>query len=305
MPVMMIAMLAAAGIQVAGSIIGHLIEQGKEKEAWAILEKARSEYGSITPETLQQSSMDVLGPTEMQKISVDPRFQQAQLESLDQTRAMQEGGGFLDEDRSNLHRVRQETARAASARNAQLREEMNARGIGGSGAELAMRLASNQAEAEQAGQAGLDISGQAQRRYFDAIRERARMAGQMRDQSFGEQAQVAAAQDRINQYNHGFQFDQHQYNQDIAQRNYNNKLGLADRKYGIQADRAADIRGQGQRDAKKVGDVSQNIGNAVYAGGSYAQGQGAGADPRTSAQTYKRPTDLPEYDPLDPYKHRR
>lgn len=266
---LLIAAIVGAAVSVGGAVLSYLTGEGKTREAEAVINAARDEYGRIQPEKLEEAAISVLGPTEMAKIQADPKFKAAQEQGLAQMEEMQAGGGFNNEDRANLNRIRNETARRNTSRNALLREEMQARGIGGSGAELAMRQADNQAAAERESQAGLDTAAQAQKRYFDAIRERTRMAGDMRAQDFGEQAAKAQAQDRINQYNQAFQFDQARYNNDIRQKNYANQVGAAERRYGMAQDRANLIAGQGARSSQMIGGVASNLGNAAYSFGKY------------------------------------
>lgn len=274
-----IALLAAGAVQIGGAIISKLMSEGKEREAQAILDKARDEFGRIQPELLEKSAQEVLGPTAFEQVRADPRYKQAQDESLAAIQEIQKGGGLTKADEANLARMRAETARATSGRQAAIRQEMQRRGAQGvSGAELAQRQMAAQNEANTQAQQNLDIAGQAQKRYFDAIRERAGMAGQMRGQDFGEQSQLAQARDAVARYNHAFLADQARYNNAVrAQNNALNRQHGADL-YELARGRAADIRGEGERTGRMIGDTARDIGGLIGTYGMHTQGlQGADA----------------------------
>ena len=298
-----IAMLAAGGSQVLSGVLGYLVEQGRIDEANGILQQARDQYGNISLPKLQQAAAEVLGPSHLSQIQQDPALRSAQLNALSKFKQMEDGGGFTAEDRANLNRIQNQAAQAESAQRAALTEQMNARGIGGSGAELAMQLANSQAAANRSNQAGLDVAGQAQQRYFDAIRGRSTLAGQMRAQDWSQQAQAASAQDAIDRFNLGNRFQVAQYNNSLAQQQYANQLGQADRRYGMARDQAAAIRGDGQRAGQAIAGAGQQAGNAIFSYGMYQQGQGQG-QPRTQpAQQAGTQYSSDPYANFDPYSN--
>jgi hypothetical protein len=80
---------------------------------------------------------------------------------------------------------------------------MQMRGQGGSGLELLAQLQSGQAATTDASQASMDTAGMAQDRALQAMIQQGQLGGQIRGQDFGEQADIAKAQDIINAFNTG------------------------------------------------------------------------------------------------------
>lgn len=283
-----------AGVSALSGLVGYLRENGKEEEAQRIMELAGREYNNISLPVLTEIANEVLGPSAFEQIKVSPEFKAAQIKALDDMSQIEESGGLALEDRANLNRVRNQVAQSNSARDASIIDNMQARGIAGSGAELATRLASNQAAANQENQAGLDIAAAARKRRFDAIRERAGMAGSMRSQDFDEQSRVAQAKDARDAFNFGARRDATRYNNSLRQQQFGNSTALADRKYGVAQDRAGALRRQGQRQGQVIAGVGGALGRGMSVYGSQAGGtQYAGLDPNTEVSA---PTMLSEED---------
>lgn len=282
-----------AGVSALSGLVGYLQENGKEEEAQRILAEAGRDYENMSLPRLQEISARVLGPTAFEQIRQSPEFRAAQISALDKLGEMEEGGGFNLEDKANLNRIRNSTAQANSSRQAAIQENMQARGIGGSGSELAMRLASAQGAANQENQSGLDVAASARNRYFQAVRERAGMAGQMRGQEFDEQSQLAQARDARDIFNYGAQRQNEQYNNNLRQQQFGNNMQLTDRRYGVAQDRAGALRNQGQRQGQMVAGVGNAIGGGLATFGGQMGGtqyQQPGLDPNTDVTPPKMMT---------------
>lgn len=153
--------------------------------------------GQLTPELQQAISQD---KSQLSNISTDPRLAQAQMTAL--AKLQQLGvGGLQPQDLAALNKVQSDTSQAERAREASTIQEMQQRGAGGSGAELAARLGSSQAAANRQQQAGLDVSGQASERALQSILNAGNLGGQMQQTQFNQEAQQATAQDAINRWN--------------------------------------------------------------------------------------------------------
>ena len=177
--------------------------------------------GKLTPE--EEATIN-LGASKMEDISVDPRLRNAQLQSLE--KLQQIGSGQLTaEDKAALAKLQRQTSRDAQARDASILQNMQERGIGGSGAELAARLSANQAASNREAQGGLDIQGQAAQRALQAISQAGAHGGSMERQQFGEQSQIANAADAIARYNAMNQ--QQILGQNIGARNQAKQYNLA------------------------------------------------------------------------------
>jgi hypothetical protein len=185
-------------------------------------------------------------------IAVDPRLKDEQFESLSALDDIISGGGMTLRDDANMASIQGDVAQADRGRREAIMQGMSERGMGGSGMELLQMLDSSQAATDRASQSGLDIAGMAQQRALDAIMNSGNLAGSMRNQDFGEQAQVAQAQDAIsrfnaqnanamNQYNTGAQNQALQYNSQgqNAMNQYNQQTGLGVQQYNADAQNAA------------------------------------------------------------------
>lgn len=156
------------------------------------------QQGVITPEMAQVYSQD---PSLLAGISTDPALQAAQYEALNSLQDISSSGGLTAMDRANLSKIAtDEATRSRGAREAIL-QSMEARGAGGSGASLLAQLQNAQDAATRQSQRDMDVAGMAQQRALQALQAAGSLGGQMQQTSFGQQAQKAAAQDAINQFN--------------------------------------------------------------------------------------------------------
>ena len=185
-------------------------------------------------------------------IATDPRLQNEQMDSLNALDDIISGGGMTLSDEANLGAIQSDVAQADRGRREAIQQGMAQRGMGGSGMDLLAQLDSSQAATDRASQAGMDVAGMAQQRALDAIMNSGNMAGQMRGQDFGEQAQVAQAQDAIsqfnaqnanamNQYNTGAQNQGAQYNSagQNSMNQYNQGVGMQTQQYNADAQNQA------------------------------------------------------------------
>lgn len=154
--------------------------------------------GVYTPE-LEQDLSDSVAESAMGDIQEDPALREAQMGALS---SMQKRGkvGLSAEDRAALNQVRSEVQRDSEAKRQQILQQMQARGMGGSGAELMAQLSSAQGAADQAAAGSDTLMAQAQQRAMEAIRQSAGMAGEVRGQDFGVASDKARAIDERNRF---------------------------------------------------------------------------------------------------------
>lgn len=229
--------------------LDSFVTGGKEKKASKRMDQAIDEYGNVVvpefenldPESYKwlgdiDAGPDVVyegvdpslvGRSEMDQISLDPRLRDTQMGSLDALSEIADSGGLTLSDQANLNRVQSEVVQADRGRREAIMQNMRQRGMGGSGMELLSMLDSSQAATDRANQTGMDIAGMAQQRALDAIVQGGNVASGIRGQDFGEQADVAAANDAIqkfnaqnmnqaNQFNAGNQLNTAIYNRDTG-----------------------------------------------------------------------------------------
>lgn len=203
-------------------------DAGRTDESGFLYDQIRKKYGDLPLPVLKELALkgpeyagDVLAPriaapekvnytdvgtvqqgdTEMKNVSTDPRLAQAQMAALAQMQGIAADGGMNLRDKANLSKIQGETSQADRGRREAILQNMQARGMGGSGAELLAQLQSSQAATDRSAQQGLDVAAMAQERALQAMMQSGQMGGDIRAQSFGEQAKVASAQDAINNFN--------------------------------------------------------------------------------------------------------
>ena len=134
-------------------------------------------------------------------VSVDPRLQDAQMQALSGLQDVYSNGGLTAQDRARLAQIsEQEATQQRGAREAIL-QNARQRGVAGSGLEMLSQMQNQQAAAGRQNARDLGVEAMAQQRALDAMMQAGQLGGQMRGQSFNEQAQKAQAQNAINQFN--------------------------------------------------------------------------------------------------------
>src|SRR5690606_37055392 len=156
---MIAAIVAAVGaaISAGSAIISMLVKNGRMDEAMALFEKAYKEHVSVDVPTLEQVAFETLGPSAYESIVTSPEARDAQYAALAQMREMVEGSCFTLADKAALNNILNTTGQQAAAGQAGLQDAFAARGIGGSGAEIAAQLSNQQNAANQANQQGLNL----------------------------------------------------------------------------------------------------------------------------------------------------
>ena len=147
------------------------------------------------------ADLSTVGRSEMDNINVDPRLVDTQMGSLAALEDLASNGGMTIQDEANLSRIRNDAASADKGRRDAILQNMEARGMGGSGMELLAQLQSSQVATDRNAQEGLDVAGMAQQRALDALMQGGNLAGSIRGQEFGEGAAKAGANDAIAKFN--------------------------------------------------------------------------------------------------------
>lgn len=159
-----------------------------------------ADYGIVPEYSPEAQIVRELGPSAMQGISTDPELRRAQLDAL--SRLSEVGTeGMTAEDKFRMAQMQSDISQRQRGAREALQQQMQSRGIAGSGLELAAQLANQQAAAQQENLRGLGLQANAEQRALEAMMQSGALAGQIRGQEFGEQAQKAAAADAIAQFN--------------------------------------------------------------------------------------------------------
>lgn len=207
--------IGAVAAPVVGGVIGNMASAGDRDAANAayqdaldtikavgappdlskaiILQKFQ-QAGVLTPELEEAVHIDA---SRMENVKAPEDLKKAQQLALS---SLQERGraGFTAEDRAGLNKILGAQRREAEAKRQQILQNMQQRGMGGSGAELIAQLQGAQAADEGASERSVDLSGQASRNALEAMLQSGNLAGNIRGQDVGEQQAIAQAQDRIN-----------------------------------------------------------------------------------------------------------
>lgn len=214
--------LIAAGVMGAGQLLGGVMAQKTAKDAQkqqaAFINKAIAELEKVgipsveaqkialeTPELvfdyapqLEQQFPEI--KSQFEQIAIDPRLQEAQYKALSglQERAEE---GLTAEEKAQIDALRRSASGQGAAQRASAVQEMERRGLGGSGAELLSQLSASQNAQQMAAQGGQELAALQAQAKQAALQNLATISGSIREQEFGEQAKQASASDIIAQFN--------------------------------------------------------------------------------------------------------
>jgi len=217
----------------------------------------------------QQAQMERVGPTAYNDIALDPRLKGSQLAQLSALEELRQGGGMNAADRANLARISNEESAKEQSQRAAIMQGAQARGMGGSNLTLMQMLQAQQSGANRQAQRDLDVAGMAQDRALQAGGMASSLAGNMSQQDFNQQAQVAAARDAAAKFN-SQQFGQ------TSQYNVGNQLRADIQNQGKTQgvyDRLATAKMEQERQNKFVNPQAQFAAGATRAGGLSSAGQ--------------------------------
>jgi len=262
-------LLIAAGATLASAAIGASAKGASDAQARAAQAAALAEWmklnvpdpeqqkivlqqlksaGKLSPELEQtfQQQASLMGG-----IQTDPRLKEAQMNALSQLQQVGSSGGMMLEDKAALNEISSESANQARGAEQAIQQNMQARGMGGSGMEMAARLSSQQAAATRNANQSMTVAGMAQKRALDAMMQSGQLGGQIREQAFGEDSRKAEAQDAINRYNTANSQDVLQRNTATRNRvnesNLNNDQRIADTNAGLANQQEIHNKGLGQQ----------------------------------------------------------
>lgn len=116
--------------------------------------------------------------SEVSKISYDKQAKQTQLDALAALKARSRGGLTL-QDKADLMTAQREIDRQQSGVQKSILQNMQARGVAGSGVEMAQRMAAQQQGAQMASQNALQTAANSQNRALQAIKDSAQLGRQI------------------------------------------------------------------------------------------------------------------------------
>lgn len=254
--------LIGAFAQMGGAAAGQAMSQADRNQARRLFQQMLEKYGQIQAPELQDAPAEELGSSALEGLQEDPGLREAEMGGLDTLKQIQDAGGLTLEDKAALNQVLNQTSRREAAGRGAIANDFAARGQLGSGAQLAMSMQNQQDSANRAADAGANTAGAAQKRYFDSVLQRGRLAGDIGNRDYERKAAAARARDSIAAHNAAARTDAARYHNDILNQNLSNKMGIAGAQAGAgykqanyldnQANRTAQIWAQAGAGANKA-----------------------------------------------------
>jgi len=180
------------------ALVGSIIAQGmNDADTAAALRDAVAKY---KPEALAQVEEELRRPMAISALRAEteaPEAVAAQRNALRQLQQVSEQG-YTPEEEAAIRQIQSETAATAASQRAATQEAFARRGISGGGAERVAAFQAASQAANRAGQQGLDVAAQAQRRAFQAMQAQGNLGTNVRGQAYGEAERRAMALDEKN-----------------------------------------------------------------------------------------------------------
>lgn len=237
------------------------------------LDQILAAYSGLRPPELREAQAPTVGASAYDAIQEDPQLRALQLRALEGlgTEATQRGLGA--QDRAALAEAIGASGRHEAGLRGALAQRAAATGMGGANASLVQALQGQQAAANSANQQALDVAGQARQRQLAALAQVGTQAAGVRGQDYSMARDRAAAQNQLNQFNAGLQWQAQQHNLQTPQQDFENLL----RKMQLEAE-ARRQRGQSSVDRArtKAGYATQAAGGAGSAAAGLATTAGIG-----------------------------
>lgn len=198
-----------------------------------IILKHMQSAGVLTPELEKQIN---IGVSQAAQVQEDPKLREAQMDALNQL-SERSKTGLTATDRARLNDVLTQTNRTNEANQNSIIQNMQARGQGGAGAELAARLSAAQNAGNQANSNSLDVASQANQAALQALGQYGNLSGSIRSQDFSNNMAKANASDEFNRFNTQNQINTQQRNVDRGnsanQYNLQNQQNIANQNVGM------------------------------------------------------------------------
>ena len=222
--------------------------------------------------------------TEYDNINVDPYALSAQQKALDELINLSQAKGLDAIDQQALQEIVDTENRNLKGQQDAIMQNAMQRGVYGSGLEMAQRLQAAQSSANRMNNQDMNVMSQAQQRALEALSNYGNLSSNIRNQSYNEQAQRAAAQDAINQYNINNMTNTNKGNIDLQNQTSRANTDIYNKQQDSNVQSAQDIYGNEERKvALKTGQYNNNISNAKDRENSLNQLIGVGATALGSA----------------------
>ena len=192
----------------SGSGKGPTLDTSAEMKA---LQELAEQYAESNPEEYQWNldlgyqeldpdSLAQLESSQMEGIEVDPRYAEAEQAALMQLQEMSTEG-LTARDRADMAQIEGNVNRNLRGQRGAIEQNMQQRGISGSGLELVAQQQAAQSAIDRQAYAGLEKAAQMQGNKRAATMDLGNMSSQLSQRDYQREAQKAAAADAIARFN--------------------------------------------------------------------------------------------------------
>jgi len=313
--------IGSALAPIAGGVIGNISSRGDREKAQQALDAAMAEIDAIGagPDLQREiilekfKSVGVLTPqlekdlgdavSQAAQVQEDPSLREAQMSALQLLKDRSETG-IGPEERAAFNEMRNKVQRDVQGQRGQILQQLQQRGMGGSGAELVAQLQAAQSGANQQAEEADRLAAEASRASLSALDKYGNMSGSIRGQDntiaqakasaademsrFNLQNQIARQTRNTNSSNEAQKYNlnaaQQASDQNTAQANqelnrqrsaeaqeYANRAAQAERKANALQGKASNDQNNANSTAQMWSGIGSGVGSGLGAGANYLQ----------------------------------
>jgi hypothetical protein len=311
-------LIGGAAIAAGTAIAGEVASADDREEANRMRRQALSEFENLSPQNYEdlermlgqwreEGLMDPQlessirqGDTELRNMRRDPELMEAQMGALNYLQEVAEQGGMTAEDRQRFQQLSRSVNSQIRGQREAIEQGFRARGMSGSGLEMASALQAQQSGAQRMAETSLGIEAMAERRALEAQLGRAGLAGDIRRQEMD----ISRSQDIINRFNAQQEMQRQQWEQGEAYRRrvegLRSQAALRGQQFGEEAQVAAGRAGQlGQQAQASEAEAARQRAMWGGIGQTVAGAMGAGAGYAAAAPSAPEPTPGPTPEPWE------
>lgn len=238
--------------EVAGSVIGQMLAQGKHDEVRRIREEAMRRFGNTSLSSLESIAKEQLGPSKLGGVQMDAKYKSAQDAALEKLMGISNAEGMDAQSVAKLDAAKQAAFGVQRGMQGAAEQDLAQRGMLDSGALVTSKMGAAQAGADRAYHGGVAAAGDASQRALEALMAGGSMAGRMGEADLAQKNLVASADDRIAQFNLGHKG---QAERDLV----NAKLAIANGMNGVGNQQAGDA----EDEAARIQNTARGLGKAA------------------------------------------
>lgn len=243
-----------------------------EAEKRALQDEALSIYENLSPPELERIKAATAGESAATGVPDDFGNKESRNLAIQQLIDMGSQGGMDAGSMLAVEQARRAGAQAEMQGRGAVRQEFQRRGLGGA-AEAALQQQAQQAGADRTSLLDLQAASDARSRALQALATGGGMAGQAEGQDSDKALRIAQSRDAMSQFNANQSQQANIYNSGLGQQDFQNKLGIADRRYGATQTRAGQYETEAERKRRIAGGVGQTVVGTVDKVGGYYGGK--------------------------------